>query len=425
MHDTDATTITSRRVNRFDVARVAQPVDVVVPRGVLLDVEVGLRDVRLGLVVVVVRDEVLDRVVREELAELVAELRRERLVVGDDQRRPADLLDRPRHRRRLAGAGRADQRLVALACLEPLGEHRRSPSAGRPSAGTSADVFSVGHGRHRVPGMATRNQSSAQARTRRSWGRSSPASPAPACSRARSGATPRGARAARPRRSLGARDVQGGADDLRATRSTSFIREPFVEGDAHEGGEEPVADRRPPPGDRRARHLQPLRRHVGRRRADDDAGRRAALRPAADLVARRRRRERLPPGRRSRRSRTRATSSSDALATNRGRPVPASNIRGPDAAASWTRTRRDRAGARLARARRRHTWPFKPFDKQHPIRGFFGDPRTVYENGILAGGFDGPGFFSFHQGVDISAPERNADLSGRRAGPRTISAPRR
>ena len=40
-----------------------QPVDVVVPRRVLLDVEVGLRDVRLGLVVVVVRDEVLDRVV--------------------------------------------------------------------------------------------------------------------------------------------------------------------------------------------------------------------------------------------------------------------------------------------------------------------------------------------------------------------------
>ena len=42
--------------------RVAEPVDVVVPRAVLLDVEVGLRDVRLGLVVVVVGDEVLDRV---------------------------------------------------------------------------------------------------------------------------------------------------------------------------------------------------------------------------------------------------------------------------------------------------------------------------------------------------------------------------
>ena len=52
-----------------------------------------------------------------------------------------------------------------------------------------------------------------------------------------------------------------------------------------------------------------------------------------------------------------------------------------------------------------YPWPVKPFDRQHPIRGGFGDPRTVFVNGVLAGGFDGPGFFSFHQGVDISAPD--------------------
>jgi hypothetical protein len=50
-------------------------------------------------------------------------------------------------------------------------------------------------------------------------------------------------------------------------------------------------------------------------------------------------------------------------------------------------------------------WPVRPFDRQHPIRGFFGDPRTRYENGVLAGAFDGPSFVSFHQGVDISAPD--------------------
>ena len=44
--------------------RVAQPVDLVVDRRVLLDVGVARRDVRLGLVVVVVADEVLDPVVR-------------------------------------------------------------------------------------------------------------------------------------------------------------------------------------------------------------------------------------------------------------------------------------------------------------------------------------------------------------------------
>ena len=66
---------------------VAETVDLVVDRGVLLDVEVLRGDVGLGLVVVVIGDEVLDRVIGEELAELVAELGRERLVVGDHQRR--------------------------------------------------------------------------------------------------------------------------------------------------------------------------------------------------------------------------------------------------------------------------------------------------------------------------------------------------
>ena len=43
-----------------------------------------------------------------------------------------------------------------------------------------------------------------------------------------------------------------------------------------------------------------------------------------------------------------------------------------------------------------YPWPLKPFDRQHPVRGFFGDPRTV---------FTGPeeGTFSFHSGIDISA----------------------
>ena len=68
-----------------------QPVDVLVDRRVLLDVRVGRRDVRFRLVVVVVRDEVLDGVVREEALELSVELRRERLVVRQHERRPAVL----------------------------------------------------------------------------------------------------------------------------------------------------------------------------------------------------------------------------------------------------------------------------------------------------------------------------------------------
>ena len=66
---------------------VAEPVDLVVARRVLLDVGVAPGQVRLGLVVVEVADEVLDRVVREELAELGVELGGERLVVGEDEGR--------------------------------------------------------------------------------------------------------------------------------------------------------------------------------------------------------------------------------------------------------------------------------------------------------------------------------------------------
>lgn len=41
-----------------------------------------------------------------------------------------------------------------------------------------------------------------------------------------------------------------------------------------------------------------------------------------------------------------------------------------------------------------YDWPLKPFNRQHPVRGFFNDPR------------DGAhGSHSFHRGIDISAPD--------------------
>jgi len=70
---------------RKDIARrgQAQLVQIVVPRRVLLDVDVPLGDVRLGLVVVVVADEVVDGVVGQELLEFLEELGREGLIVRD------------------------------------------------------------------------------------------------------------------------------------------------------------------------------------------------------------------------------------------------------------------------------------------------------------------------------------------------------
>ena len=115
MQETVATTTTSRRVSSDIGRRVPQPLDLVVDRGVLLDVGVGLRDVRLGLVVVVVGDEVLDRVVGQQLAQLVGQLRGQRLVRRHHQRRPLQPLDQPGRGRRLAGAGGAEQHDVLLA----------------------------------------------------------------------------------------------------------------------------------------------------------------------------------------------------------------------------------------------------------------------------------------------------------------------
>ena len=103
---------------------VAQPLDLLVDRGVLLDVGVGLGDVGLGLVVVVVGDEVLDRVVGEELAQLVGELGGEGLVGLEHEHRPLDLLGHPGHGRGLAGAGRAEQDDVLDAAVDPLGDLR-------------------------------------------------------------------------------------------------------------------------------------------------------------------------------------------------------------------------------------------------------------------------------------------------------------
>ena len=102
--------------------RIAESLDLVVDRRVLLDVGVGLRDVRLWLVVVVVRHEVLDGVARQQLAELVRKLRGQRLVGSHDEGRSLEFLDEPGGGRRLAGAGSPQQHYVLLPRPQPLGK---------------------------------------------------------------------------------------------------------------------------------------------------------------------------------------------------------------------------------------------------------------------------------------------------------------
>ena len=94
--------------------RMAHAVDLLVDGRILLDIGVGPRDVGFGLVVIVVGDEILDRVVREEALELAVELRGERLVGSKDQRGPLGALDHLRHGEGLARAGNAEQDLIAF-----------------------------------------------------------------------------------------------------------------------------------------------------------------------------------------------------------------------------------------------------------------------------------------------------------------------
>jgi murein DD-endopeptidase MepM/ murein hydrolase activator NlpD len=53
-----------------------------------------------------------------------------------------------------------------------------------------------------------------------------------------------------------------------------------------------------------------------------------------------------------------------------------------------------------------YKWPVKPFGRQHPVRGGFGDPRTVFKSApTLRGVLSGACSCSLHRGVDIAAPD--------------------
>jgi murein DD-endopeptidase MepM/ murein hydrolase activator NlpD len=52
-----------------------------------------------------------------------------------------------------------------------------------------------------------------------------------------------------------------------------------------------------------------------------------------------------------------------------------------------------------------YPWPVRPFNKPHPVRANFGDPRTIFDLSLFTNGLQGPGDFQFHNGVDIAAPD--------------------
>ncbi len=103
--------------------RMAHAVDLLVDGAFLLDIGVGPRHIGLGLVVVVVGDEILHRILGKEALHLAIELPgRQRVACWAHQDRgPKALrpLDDMGHGEGLARAGDAQQDLVALLALEP------------------------------------------------------------------------------------------------------------------------------------------------------------------------------------------------------------------------------------------------------------------------------------------------------------------
>ena len=101
---------------------MAELVDLVVDLKLLFDVCVGARNVRFRLIVVVVADEKLHAIVRKKLSELVAKLRRQRLVVRDDERGTLQARNDVSHRERLAAPRHAEKNFRGEPVFEPGGE---------------------------------------------------------------------------------------------------------------------------------------------------------------------------------------------------------------------------------------------------------------------------------------------------------------
>ena len=99
---------------------MAQAVDLIIDGGILLNIGVGRGDIRLRLVVIVVRYEIFYRILWKKFAQLGAELCGQRFIVREHQRRTLGLLDDVRHGERLARAGNAHQRLLGQTVVDAL-----------------------------------------------------------------------------------------------------------------------------------------------------------------------------------------------------------------------------------------------------------------------------------------------------------------
>ena len=130
--------------------------DLLVDAGILLDIHVARRHIGLGLVIVVIGNEILHRVLGKELAHLGIQLRRQRLVRRHHDGRPPGARDHVGHGEGLAGAGHAQQGLICETILDAL--HQLRDGRGLVACRFERQVQQVGtvgegdgfHGRSRI-----------------------------------------------------------------------------------------------------------------------------------------------------------------------------------------------------------------------------------------------------------------------------------
>ena len=93
---------------------MAKPLHVVVDVGILFDIRIGLRYVGFRLVVVVIRNEIAHRIVWHEFTELGAQLRRQRFIRFNDQRRALQTFNKPCCGGGFASSGGAHEHYIVL-----------------------------------------------------------------------------------------------------------------------------------------------------------------------------------------------------------------------------------------------------------------------------------------------------------------------
>ena len=92
-------------------------IDLVVDHRVLFNVHILAGNIGFRLIIIVVRNKIFHRVVREKLAEFGTKLRGQRFIVRQHQRRAIGMRNDIGHSKGFAAAGYTEQRLLRQPCV--------------------------------------------------------------------------------------------------------------------------------------------------------------------------------------------------------------------------------------------------------------------------------------------------------------------